>query len=210
MSEQLGDSLMQFDRNKLRAVILYACHACPPDRMGAVKLHKILYFTDMIRYADAGCSVTGSKYIKRPHGPTNLKLLPMLSEMARDGQIEINEVDYHGFRKKEYKPLARPDDGTLSAEELSLIDEVIDFVCMKNSAKTISDYSHNKAWEMAEFGEEIPYRRAYLLFPSDVSPEAFEATERGMAQIEAAKPDRKAVVFTPFRVFRERIQAAGQ
>jgi hypothetical protein len=39
---------MQFDRAKLKTVILYACSKCDAEQMGAVKLHKVLYFADML------------------------------------------------------------------------------------------------------------------------------------------------------------------
>ena len=45
---------MQFDRSKLEAVILHTCDVCPPAKLGAVKLHKVLYFLDMIHFAQSG------------------------------------------------------------------------------------------------------------------------------------------------------------
>ena len=196
---------MQFDRAKLKAVILRTCQACPPDRLGAVKLHKVLYFLDMLHYAFSGSAVTGARYVKRPFGPTCAALLPTLSEMARNGLIEIRETDYFGLRKKEYVGLAPMEKGVLSEQEIALLDDVIDFVCLKNSAKTISDYSHQQPWEMAEFGDEIPYSTSYLLIPAEASPEAVEATERGMRDIEAAGQGRQ-VAFADFGVFRRRVR----
>ena len=57
---------MQFDRAKLKTVILYVCSRCEPAQLGAVKLHKVLYFTDMLHYAHAGTAVTGATYRERP------------------------------------------------------------------------------------------------------------------------------------------------
>ena len=64
---------VQFDRDKLKAVILHLCRTVPAERLGAVKLHKTLYFTDMLRYAQARRAVTGATYKKRPYGPTCLR-----------------------------------------------------------------------------------------------------------------------------------------
>ena len=45
---------MQYDRGKLKSVVLYTCAKCEPSRLGAVKLHKVLYFADMIRLCPSG------------------------------------------------------------------------------------------------------------------------------------------------------------
>src|ERR1700731_102233 len=93
---------MQFDLVQLKDVILYACSRCEPSRLGAVKLHKILYFSDMIHYANVGAPLTGATYRKRPMGPTCDQLLVTLNELARDGALKIRDVDYFGYLKKEY------------------------------------------------------------------------------------------------------------
>jgi len=133
----------------------------------------------------------------------------MLNEMQREGLLEIRDVEYYGLLKKEYIARAPETAGALNDSELALLDEVIEFVCEHNSAKTISDYSHQLPWEMADFGEEIPYRSAYLLIPSPVSPEAFDATEQGMKQLEASGSDRNSVVFGDFGAFRSRLKQAN-
>src|ERR1700685_3085943 len=144
---------MQFDRAKLKAVILYACANCETSQMGAVKLHKVLYFADMLHYAWAGVPITGATYRKRPLGPTCDQLLQTLTTMAREGCMEIRESEYFGYRKKEFIPQREAELILFNRGELSILDEVIEFVCRNNTAKTISDFSHNKAWELARFGE---------------------------------------------------------
>lgn len=196
---------IQFDRAKLKAAILHTCRAVNPDRLGAVKLHKVLYFLDMIHYAQNKRPVTGATYKKRPYGPTCVPLLPTLREMQREGIIEIRDVDFHGLQKKEYIPLAAEQRGVLNDAELDLLDEVIEFVCDKNSARTISEFSHQLPWEMAEFGEVIPYESALLLFPSEPTPEAFEAVEKGADEIEAERSKGGAVVYTELSAFRSRV-----
>jgi hypothetical protein len=196
---------MQFDRAKLRAAILHTCEAVPPDRLGAVKLHKVLYFLDMIHYAQTGSSVTGATYKKRPFGPTCVQLLPILRDMQNEGSIHIRDVDFHGLRKKEYIGLDREEAGVLNQAELDLLDEVIQFVCDKNSAKTISEYSHKLPWEMAEFGEVIPYESALLLFPVEASPEALETVEEGVEEVEAERSKGGAVAYTELSAFRDRV-----
>ncbi len=203
--------LTQFDRTKMRAVILRAIHGCRPSDMGAVKLNKVLYFVDMIHYAHFRQAVTGATYRKRPNGPTTDQLLFVLREMQQDGQVKIEDVEYHGYWKKQYTPMKPEPSGLLNDEEQALVDDVVDFVCRQNSAKTISDYSHQMPWEMAGDGGVIPYSTAMLLLPMQVSPEAFEAASIGVAEIEVARSKSGSLGGLSVSDFRSRVLAsAGQ
>ncbi|MGO4836011.1 Panacea domain-containing protein, partial [Rhizobiaceae sp. 2RAB30] len=66
----MGTRQITFSRDKLRAAVLHVISSCKPDRLGAVKLHKVLYYSDMLSYLDTGKPVTGAEYRKRPFGPT--------------------------------------------------------------------------------------------------------------------------------------------
>lgn len=204
----MGQS-MQFDREKMRAVILHACHACDASDLGAVKLNKVLYYLDMLTYAHHRAAVTGATYRKRPNGPTSDQLLFLLRDMERSGDIKINTVEYHGYFKKEYVALVDEPGGILNTSELGLLDDVIELVCRQNTARSISEYSHTFPWEMAEMGGEIPYHSAMLLFPMQPSPEAFDAVEQGMSEVEAARSQGNTVGVQSLAAFRSRILAAS-
>jgi hypothetical protein len=198
---------MQFDRAKLRAAILRTCRVTRPDNLGAVKLHKVLYYLDMRHFAQTGSGVTGATYRKRPFGPTCQQLLPTVREMADEQLLEIRYVDFFGHRKTEYHALAKEEPGLLNESEVAVLDEVIDFVCERNSARSISELSHQLPWEMVEFGEVIPYSSALLLYPVEVTPEAFEAAEEGLGEVAAKRYNADPMGFTNFSDFRSRIQS---
>lgn len=126
---------MQFDREKLKAAVLYVCRQCDANDLGAVKLHKVLYFADMIRYIQTGTAITGSTYRKRPLGPTCDQLLPALRELEAAGKLEIKNVNYFGFIKRQFTALVEPEP-KLSSDECAVLDEVIAFVCRNNTART--------------------------------------------------------------------------
>lgn len=195
---------MQFDREKLKAVILYTCLKCKPSQLGAVKLHKVLYFADMLHYVYDGSAFTGATYRKRPLGPTCDQLLPLLGELKRDGAIETRESNYFGYKKKEYLPKVAPELFRFNEVERDLLDDVIEFVCLNNTAKTISDLSHNRAWEMAEFGDILPYSSAFLLFPSQVSLDALDWASERADEVEAER-NKSALEGTSLAAFRGRL-----
>jgi hypothetical protein len=197
---------IQFDREKLRAAVLHICSNCPPNQLGAVNFHKVLYFADMLQYAFKRVPITGATYRKRPYGPTCVQLLPTIGELVRDGAMRVDEVDYFGFRKKEYHALTVPAPAALANEEIAFLDEVIDFVCNNNTARTISEFSHQEPWERVGFGDEIPYSSAYQLIPSAVSQEAFDKAKEGIEAFEAARQRGDALGNKDFAAFRESIR----
>jgi hypothetical protein len=197
----------QFDREKMRAVILRAIRRCSPAEMGAVKLNKVLYFVDMTHYAHFHSPVTGSTYKKRPNGPTTDQLLFTLRDMERDGQLKIDNVDYHGYWKKEYTALVDEPENVLNRDEQELVDDIVEFVCKQHTAKTISEYSHKLPWELAEDGGIISYSSAMLLFPMQTSPEAFDMASNGAEEVEVARQNGKTMGGSSVSAFRSRVLA---
>jgi hypothetical protein len=201
---------MQFDRAKLKAVILYACASCEPSQLGSVKLNKVLYFLDMIHYAVVGTPVTGATYRKRTFGPTCDQLLGTLAELIREKAVELRHVDYFGYCKSEYIAKIPPEKNRLSADEVSLLNEVLEFVCRQNTAKTISEFSHNTAWELADFGDILTYRSAFHLFPNEVSPEALEWGLTQAAEVEAERSQGNSLDYDSYSAFRKRVLEKGR
>jgi len=200
---------MQFDRAKLKTVVLYVCSKCEPSELGAVKLHKVLYYADMISYIENGIPLTGATYRKRALGPTCDSLLPVLREMTSSGAIRVQDVEYFGYQKKEYLPLTQPDISRLNSNEVEILDEVIDFVCRSNTAKTISEFSHSTPWELVEFGDVLPYHNALHLIPKQVSQEAFDWALEEAVSVEAERSQKDSLDYPVFADFRNRVLQEG-
>jgi len=159
---------VQFDREKFKEAILLLTTHCPPEELGNVKLHKMLYFADMMNFLEEGRPLTGVDYLKQKFGPTARHLTSAVDELAREGRLSVREAEYHGFYKKDYVAVAPFAAIRLSTREQQLLREVADFVRGK-TAKQISEISHNAAWEAAELGEVIPYFTALQLVPVEVT-----------------------------------------
>lgn len=160
----------RFDRERLKSVVAHVCAAC--SGVSAVRLHKILYLSDMLRYAQTGEPLTGATYRKQPGGPACDELRSVLSELHGIGAIEIHTVDYFGYLKKEYVTPFAPSLNRLANDEIELVNEVVEFVFGSGLAGTIGEFRHNRPWELAEYGDEIKYNSVFMMFPSEVSPEA--------------------------------------
>ena len=195
----------QFDRLKFKDVVHYVCAACDPGHLGSVKLHKVLYYFDMTKYALTGTAATGATYMKQPRGPMARQMQPVLRDLQSEGRLAVSQEDYFGYSKTVYSALGEPEVARLADYERRLLDEIIDFVCRDNTAKTISEFSHNLAWESVETGRSIPYRMAFLILPIDPSDEAVDWAISEAQRIE----DRPQAILdgARLRAFREGLRA---
>lgn len=163
-----------FEKQKLKDVVHYVCARCDRAELGNVKLHKILYFADMLRFIDSGKPLTGVEYQKQKFGPVARHLTWAVNELCRDGLLRVEKRKYFGFAKTDYVSQASPITTRLSNEEIHLLNDVIDFVC-ERSAKEISELSHDEAWQAASIGETIPYYAAFGLEPAPITDADVEA-----------------------------------
>lgn len=153
---------MQLDWKKFLSTIHYVCHkATDPSVLGAVKLNKVLWYSDVIRYQVAGTPITGETYVKRQHGPVPLHIPRAVEELVSRGVIARGKVDHFGHKKNEYISLLDPDLSIFSAEEISIIDEAFEHVCLNHTAKSISEETHGVIWRLAAMGEAMPYSTVF-------------------------------------------------
>jgi uncharacterized phage-associated protein len=164
------EPVVQLDKQKLKDVVHYVCSKCDQSELGNVKLHKILYFADMLYFQETGTALTGVEYQKQQFGPVARHLTWALRDLESEGRIEVREREYFGFAKKDFVSLQAPRMDRLGNKAPKLLDDVIDFICAR-SAREISELSHNAAWQAAEMGEVIPYFTAMGLEPSEVTDE---------------------------------------
>lgn len=163
--------------SKLKALTHYICCLCDPDDLGAVKLNKALWYSDLEWFLEHGDSITGGKYVKRQQGPMAMQFYDVVKQLEEEGSIFQRGVEYYGFPKTEYIPLKRANISDFTPEQISLVDRVADYVCRENTAKSISRKSHDVIWELADIGEEIPF---YAALGADLG----EITEYDMYRVQ--------------------------
>lgn len=173
------------DRDKFKDVVHYICANCSVEELGNVKLHKALYFADMMTFISSGRPMTGVEYQKQKFGPVARHLTWAINELCKDGRLRAEKRDYFGFTKVDYVSLQHPSTRSLSNEEIHLLNEVIDFVCNK-TAKELSELTHDAAWRAAKMGEVIPYYAAHGILPAAVSDADMDAAIKEAKRIRAA------------------------
>lgn len=172
------------DRDKLLDVVHYVCAACSPEELGRVKLHKILYYADMLHFLDSGEPLTGAEYQKQQFGPVAKPLNWTLSRLVERGDIRVEARAYFGYEKQDFISLREPASNRISEAEKRILDDVIEFVTAR-SAREISELSHTAVWEAAQMGETLPYFTAYALIPSEFTDSDFQWAEAEAARVGA-------------------------
>lgn len=159
MSEQV------FNENKFKELLIYIAKASEKDpRFGAIKLNKILYFSDFAAYRLRGRSITGAKYKNLPEGPAPTALLPIREKLITSNAIRLAKRLYYGGVQDTIEALRPADESVFNAGngELMIVDEVIKWLWNKNG-REVSDLSHKEpGWLLTDPGEMIPYRTAWL------------------------------------------------
>lgn len=152
---------MNFNKNKFKQLVHYIASKCKdPDKLGSTKLNKILWYSDIESYRFTGKPITGEIYKKQGFGPVPHHILGVLDELQREEKIVVNDVKFHKYDKKEFISLREPDISCFSREELQIIDGHICDICQNHTAQSISNKSHDRIYEIAYQGEEIPYEAA--------------------------------------------------
>jgi hypothetical protein len=152
------------DNVKLAELILYISQKCATDpKFGAVKLNKILFFSDFFAYARYHSSITGCVYQRLRNGPAPRRLVPVRDQMIEVGDLAIQPVKLRsGKVQLRTVNLRAPDLQMFTGVEIAMVDHVIDALTSCD-AQTVSDMSHSMVgWLIAREGEEIPYETVFL------------------------------------------------
>jgi hypothetical protein len=168
--------LVEQDRNKLKTLVHYVCWKVKnPADLGAIKLNKVLWVSDIRAFVQLGKPITGERYVKRQFGPVPFSILTIVRELQAEHKLVVRQAESFGNPKTDYIALTRPSINPIfTPDEISLVDDAIEFVCQKHTAMGISDKTHDVIWKLAELGEEIPYEAMLASALGEVTKEDLE------------------------------------
>jgi hypothetical protein len=164
---------------KLGAAIHFVCRkmASQPGNLGAVKLHKALWFADVHAYRLTGQTITGGTFIRHQYGPFLQELDGAVAALERAGRLTVRTVDFHEVEKREFIGRGEPDVSLLNERECRWLEQFAEEVCENHTAASISERTHDRLWESATMFEEIPIAAAAVQFVKPVPAVAAWAVE---------------------------------
>ena len=132
----------------------------PTDRLGAVKLNKILWFSDCQYYARHGRTITGEDaYIRKDNGPCVARFESTLSGLKEDGAIVEKRVPALDYVRREFFAQTEPDLSILSGEEVDMLLVVAAQIAPMTAAEA-SALSHDDLWDATPHRGAIPVAAA--------------------------------------------------
>lgn len=155
--------------DKFKELVLYVARKseCDPN-FGAIKLNKVLFFSDFLAYRTHGNSISGEVYFKLPFGPAPRHLLPAVRQLEEAAACYQIERSYFGKTQKRIVARREPDLALFSAAEIALVDEIIR-ILLDNDGREVSELSHRFiGWQAASDQENIPYETVFVGDPAAV------------------------------------------
>ena len=165
-----------FNEEKFRELVLYIALRSDDDkRFGAIKLNKILFYSDFNAYRELGEPITGAAYQHLGEGPAPRELLPVRKKMMDGDELKIEPRLYFGKVQNRIIPLRPPNLNLFTIAEIRIVEEVIN-TFWELSGTELSKRSHEEyGWRLTDDNETIPYAAA--LFSEE--PLTQEQIERG-------------------------------
>lgn len=159
---------------KFKALVHHVVSSCDdPTRLGAIRLNKILWFTDSLSYRLHGSPISGETYVKRQYGPVPKTILATIAQLEAEGKIMVAEKDNAiGHKTRLFVSLEQPNDDVFSPQELGIIDVMVKEICTNHTASSISLLTHDQVWDAANMGEEIPLFATLASVPGEITEEA--------------------------------------
>lgn len=149
---------------RFRELIVYVSQQSLRDpHFGAIKLNKILYHSDFRAFERFGVPITGVRYFRLRMGPAPRALRRVRDQLEDEGVIRVEKVNIGGsYEQHRTIALRDPILGFFSADEIALVDEVIEELWHQNG-REVSDASHDVRWRVLQDKDPIPYEFAYLV-----------------------------------------------
>lgn len=152
---------------KFKEVLLYILNKVgSKPNIGETVLYKLLYFIDFDFYEKYEEQLMGASYIKNHYGPTPLEFKKIVEEMIAGKELIKVDNQYFKYPQTKYLPLRDSNLRYLKANEIEMINDVLNRLSYMNAAQ-ISEYSHNDVpWLTAENQSIIEYESVFYRTPS--------------------------------------------
>ena len=151
------------NENKFRELLLFIAHRSGADpHFGAIKLNKLLFYSDFLAYLELGYPISGQPYFALANGPAPRYLVRVREQMVKSKEIAIARKATPSGVQERVLALREPDPSKFTPAEIALVTNILD-MCRSQSGTELSELSHRFAgWRLAGEKEDIPYQVALV------------------------------------------------
>ncbi len=159
-------SVPQKNLQKFKEVLLYILNKVGSrPNIGETVIYKLFYFIDFDFYEKYEEQLVGATYMKNQYGPTPVEFARIVEQMIVHEEIEKVKSGYFNYPQTKYLPLRKPDLTKFKANEIDVIDDVLNKLSDMNAAQ-MSAYSHSDVpWVTTGDGEVIEYEAVFYRTP---------------------------------------------
>jgi len=133
------------------------------------KLAKLLYLVDFSNFYENLESMSGVRYRRRVYGPVADVFFEVTDDLHERGKIDIESAGDALMIRSTSKQEAY----LLSADDISLIDKIVDYWKNKRTAEIVNFTHEQKPWKSCREGEYIPYSLIIQEEPNHVYAPSF-------------------------------------
>lgn len=145
---------------RLHNLVHYVIFRTNYEKIGKVKINKILWFADREYMYQKHDSISHSEYIKQPNGPVPKKINAILKTLEKEGKIIRRDVAKGSYIQHSFISLIEPELDCFTPKQISIIDSWCEKISNMSAAE-ISEYSHDDDYEIAKNGEVIPIETVF-------------------------------------------------
>jgi len=162
----MADQIYPFDEEKFKQVLHYIISKVGSlDNVGKTVLFKMLYFSDFDYYELYEKSITGETYVKLPLGPAPRNFDSAVKGLKKKNKIKEVHVKFGRMKQIKFISLCAPKIDKINAEEIKIIDRVLQRLSGMN-ARQVSSYSHeDMPWKATDKNENIDYEFVFYRNP---------------------------------------------
>ncbi|MEN8263786.1 MAG: type II toxin-antitoxin system antitoxin SocA domain-containing protein [Nitrospirota bacterium] len=159
-------SVPQKNLQKFKEVLLYILNKVgSKPNIGETVIYKLLYFIDFDFYETYEEQLVGATYMKNQFGPTPIEFARIVDQLISHEEIEKVKSGYFNYPQTKYLPLRKPDLTKFKANEIEVIDDVLNRLSDMNASQ-ISAYSHSDVpWITTGEGDIIEYESVFYRTP---------------------------------------------
>lgn len=148
---------MTTNADKLAQLVLYIIGRVEnPAHLGMTKIQKILWFSETEPFARTGHPISGAGFVRADHSPYCPESKTAVTTLQASGRIVERKVPYDSYTQRQFISLAEADLSMFTAEEISIVDYMIDAITRRHTARSISEVSHSRIWERLKNGAPMP------------------------------------------------------
>ena len=152
------------NRAKLREAVHFVArkYAVSPEKLGAVKLQKILWYFEIKSAIHTGEPAIGALFVKGNYGPYTRDIQYAVNELKAQDRLHTDVVEFFDNEKARLIGKGQTDISVFSEKEQRWLDQIAADICENHTGGSISERTHGSIWQMAEYGEEIPLLAAIV------------------------------------------------